>query len=397
MGKANYDFIKAGLTIAGNDLRSCYDKYGIVAGRHQYDDYWTRDAGQGCLGALELGDYEIVEKQVAFWTSFQKKDGMIPFLVRQHLPVLQFIGLKVRIPLFPKYRSHKTLYLTKVMDSNAYYVIVLCELIRRKKDKKLLIQYQKNIEAALDWYYRQMDSDFLVKEGWIGGGNDGIYKSGKTLMVSTLMYKAFLEWEELCNDFGIISDDKFIGVSKKIKETLQRDFWNGRYFIDWIGRKKYDYFDTYANLLAVMWGLPHREQSKKIVDFAYEKLYDPPFLKVVYPPYSWWRIEILNKIAFMGNYISGRDFVWSDTTGLLMGALLSIGEEERFWKVYKSFCKNIVENKGFYEVYAEKDKKPIRRFNYTSEMPYPRGTGLFLIAAFEKVHKSGGLISKPDQ
>jgi len=64
-----------------NSLRSCYSKYGILAGKHHFTDYWARDGYFAALGSLELGDFEIVNKMVNLFFSFQREDGLIPYRI----------------------------------------------------------------------------------------------------------------------------------------------------------------------------------------------------------------------------------------------------------------------------------------------------------------------------
>jgi len=49
--------IKKARAIAADCLRRCYDANGIVAGRHQFNDYWARDSFFASFGALEIKNY----------------------------------------------------------------------------------------------------------------------------------------------------------------------------------------------------------------------------------------------------------------------------------------------------------------------------------------------------
>lgn len=366
--------------IAKKELRACYDEFGIVAGRHHFDEYWTRDAGFACLGAIVLGDFDIVKKQISFWASMQRKDGMISFLSRKFFPGPIYLGLRIKIPLRPRYRSHKAFFLSEVIDSNAYFVIVFSELLKRSEDQSFLERYKSNAEKALLWYLKKMKPGaFLVAEGPIAGWNDGIYKTGKTLITNVLCYKAFKKFEDLCRQYNIEPRAEFVGIASKIKAAIQKKFWNGKYFIDWIDYKGRDYFESRANFLAVIWDVAAKEQAGNIMSFARRNLCNRPFVKTAHPNYPWYRIEILNRFIGIADYASGNGMLWSDTACLFAWALAKTGTKEKALEFLAAFSKNIVKNKGIYEVYSPQDKKPVSRWNYKSEFPYARGSALFIL------------------
>jgi len=128
--------------LAVAELRTCYDERGIVAGRHQYDDYWTRDAGFAWMAALELGDWQVAQRHLEFLSRLQRRDGMIPFLIRRHLSPFAMWDIKIRIPPRPKFRSHKSLFLSEVIDSNPWFAIGLADLVAHTREAFLLQQAQ---------------------------------------------------------------------------------------------------------------------------------------------------------------------------------------------------------------------------------------------------------------
>ena len=47
-------------------------------------------------------------------------------------------------------------------------------------------------------------------------------------------------------------------MARIVKKGINKDFWNGRYYIDWIDRKKQDYFSSTGNVLAIAWDVADR-------------------------------------------------------------------------------------------------------------------------------------------
>ena len=370
--------------IAKKELRSCYDQEGIVAGRRQYEDFWTRDAAFACLAALELDDVEMVGKHLKMLISFQKSNGAIPFLIRKNLALFSTLRLKIPIKLKAKFRSHKMFFLSEMIDSNPYFVILCCAFLKKKKDYTIPKEFSSSIELALEKSLKKVDQeDFLTKEGLLTGWDDATYKKGKTLITNILFYKAFRSWEEICEERSFEIKSDFIGVADKIRKAIQDKFWGKNYFIDWIdGDKEYRYFDSIANFLAILWNIADKEQKEKIIDFTFKKAMNPPFVKRVYPRYPWYRVEIINRILGMGGYVN--QMLWLEPICLFVMCLRKANKEQKAKKLIEAIAEIIVRDQGLYEVY-ELNKKPANRWHYKAEHPYARGAGLFILAHSKKL------------
>ncbi len=365
--------------IAARDLKSCYSRFGIVAGKRNYDDYWTRDAGFASQGALALGDFEIVKRHLELLIRFEKK-GAIPFLIREYFPGSAFVGRKIPVRLIPCYRSHKFLWLSEVIDSNAYFVIMLCEFAKASKNEKFFLNRQETVEKALKWYLPRMDrkSD-LVKENYIASWNDGIYKKGVVLTTNAIVYKAFESYLDLCQDLGVAPDRDLAEVFLKMAQGFQKVFFNGEFFSDWVDRKKYDYFDAAGNLLAIIYDLADEKQAEKILDFVKEKLYHPPLMKLCHPRYPLSKVELGNLLFGMKEYWRGKEVFWSDHVCLYALALIKQNKASEGEAVLAGFSKLVQEHNGIYEIYDRKFS-PFSAFFYRAEHPYARGAGLLVMA-----------------
>jgi len=223
----------------------------------------------------------------------------------------------------------------------------------------------------------------LAKEGLLTGWDDATYKKGKTLMTNILFYKAFRSWEQVCEEHSFKIKSDFIGVADKTRKAIQDKFWNNDYFIDWIdGDKEYRYFDSIANFLAILWDVADKKQREKIIDFAFEKAIDPPFVKRVYPSYPWYRVEIINRVLGMGGYVN--QMLWLEPICLFIMCLRKANKQKQAKKLLEAIAEVFVRDQGLYEVY-ELNKKPVNRWYYKAEHPYARGAGLFILACFKKI------------
>ncbi|OGC47850.1 hypothetical protein A3A69_02130 [candidate division WWE3 bacterium RIFCSPLOWO2_01_FULL_37_15] len=371
--------------IAIKELRECYDVRGIIAGRHHYVDYWTRDAGFALPAALEIGDTKIVENHLTMLMAYQKRNGHIPFLIRQTFPILNFLGIKLKTKLFPCYRSHKLLFLSEVIDSNAYFVISTVKYLQQSKSKSLFNEYKASLEIALLWYTDKLDKkNNLIKEGFLAGWNDGVYKSGVVFITNLLVYKAVKDYILLCKTFDILVINEIEQLYSFLKSNINDIFWNGKYFDDWVDHKRQHFFDTNANLLSIIWQFTNKDQAEKIIDYVRGNVIVKNFLKTVYPQYPNKRKEILNRLAGMGDYWGGGILFWPEPVLLYAISLIKLNRIYDATEILDNFSKIILEFNGIFEIYKLKENFfPMKTRIYLAEHPYARGAGLFIQAASE--------------
>lgn len=362
------------------ELRECYDKYGIVAGKHHYNDYWTRDAYFGWAGALKLGDTKIVNVHLQNLVKHQKINGFIPFMIRQTLPGLSFLGIKIGIKPFPKYRSHKALFTSEVIDSNACFIIGFKDYISDTQDLEFAKKHSENLKKAFEWYKNKMDRNHLVKEGLIAQWNDGIYKRGTVLITNIQIFYAALSLASILDQIKEESKG-YKEIANKIKESILKNFWNEDHLIDWINKnKKYDYIDSIANLLAMIWDLVDKENSEKILRKIKISLYDDPLVKTCFPEYPNSYVDLVNRAFGVGGYWQGKDVYWIEPALLYILALIKCNRTKEA-KIAFDKIKNLVEtHNGVYETYKKigEEYYPLKTSLYTSENPYARGAGLYL-------------------
>lgn len=370
--------------VALKEINDCNGKHGLLAGLRHYKDYWTRDAGLAFLSLSALRKYSVMKRHLETLSVYQKKNGLIPYILRENFPLLQFLGVKLPLKnLMPQYKNAKAFFTTDVADSNAYYIIGWMNLVSAQYNAKLFNRHIKSIELALGWYAKRIDpADGLVKVGIISEWNDGVYKKGKTLMTNVLVYKSFLEYLAVCGKYKKTPEKSFIPVARRIKEALDSRFFNGNYFIDWIDLKKHDFFDSNANFLSIILGVSSRAQSVKILKFASENAYFTPMMRVSVPDYPWWRLEFFNTLFGLRGYSGNGNIYWCEPALLFSLALAKVGRTDEAKQALFAFSRLVNKHGGIYELYSvNKDVLvPYSGMQYSSEHPFARGAGLFILA-----------------
>ena len=119
--------------IAVRCLRKNYSKRGILAGTNHFDDLWARDALFASLGALELGDFEVVKKVLLNLLKYQRADGLLPFRVGVKSSLLKLMGFRSNkiVPAYYDELGH-----SEVKDSNSLAVILFGEYVKKSGDLK---------------------------------------------------------------------------------------------------------------------------------------------------------------------------------------------------------------------------------------------------------------------
>lgn len=110
------------------------------------------------------------------------------------------------------------------------------------------------IYSAIQWL-QKYERNYFLHEGIFANWADVIVKTGTVLYTNVLYAEALKNFSEICalsnkSDLSEAYKQKYI----LLKEKINGDFWNGDYYIDWINEgKKYNYFSTDGNILAMLY------------------------------------------------------------------------------------------------------------------------------------------------
>lgn len=369
--------------IAKNALRMCYGRHGIKAGRHQFEAYWARDQFFASFGALRIKDCAQVKKGLHLMMEFQKEDGQIPLRVSHYALALRYIGVKIKKALGAKYRPD--LSFGAPLDQNSLFIILFCTYIKQTGDYKFARKYLETVRKALIWNIK-VGGELLLKEKGYANWADSIRKDGYVLYTNVCHYKALKDFAELQKR---LNDKRFAETCKNrdlLKTEINRKFWNGRYYVDWISEHKvHDYFATDGNLLATLWGIADKKKAKSILNFLHDHhLHEPVPTRTNYPCYNIRKTPLLLRIIGLANYHN------STVAWLWLGCIDSIVRykyisKEKAKRELYHIADTIVQFNGVYEVY-DMFGQPLKTWYYMAEHPFAWSAGLF-VEAYHAIYK----------
>jgi len=360
--------------IAKKELRDCYDKFGIVAGRHHFSDYWGRDGFFGALGSLELGDLGIVRKQIDLFYKNQRADGLIPYrLMNGPVNLGKYLGKKQKKYDFPRPNYRLRNIFQEIFDGTTLAIIFFSELgLMGEEARPDRISETKKALRYLD----KKERNGLLWDGIMAEWNDTAYKFGN-LLYSNVLYLKALSSLNLMLDKIKASDPEIKNKERQISQNLRRVLWNGKYFADWRDYKRQDYFYPFGNLLAVCWGLTTPAESQTILEEC-RKVKAGFTLETNSPRYPFFRIDLLQHLIGMGDYQNKSSLWWQPACAYAV-ALTNSGNKKQAREQLQLMAKRIVANQGVYECY-DRSGIPLKRLFYKSEHPFAWSAGMFVWA-----------------
>jgi len=380
--------IKKAYELAVRSLRKLYTIEGIMTGKNHFVDYWARDNVFACLGALEIGDDEIVRKTLNLHLNHQRKDGLLPFRVgdSRFFLVARTLGLNIRGKDKPCFREDKRL-IESPTDQNSLIVILFREYLRKTRKISFLRANIEKLEKSILWHKtKNEDSDPLIEEDYYSTWADNVKKRGKVLYTNVCYCYATKCLSEM---FLLLGDYKkseyYEKKANNLKKYIFKIFWNSRYFIDWVGKKRYDYFSTDGNVLAIIWGITNPEQSRQIEitleNFGINR-YVPSLTNVPKYP-SRVASSILLRLVGMSDYHNGLCWLWLGAADAI--AKNKVGMRGEAIENLATIAKIALDYGSFCEIY-EKKGKPVHRFFYKSEKDFAWSIGTF-IWAYHQIYK----------
>ena len=382
--------VKSAYETAKRNLRSNYRRNGVNAGHNQFSDFWTRDFCFASFGMTKLGDYDMVKRAIENYLKNQKPDGMIPFIIGTKHFMLKYLGFQMR-DKSPAYGDHKSR--SAVIDQNPLIVIASLNYVKESKDNAFAKRHFEELKKTVDWCIsRCPDDSLLIEERYFANWADSVKKNGKVLYTNVCFFKAVEEFAELCR----ISNEKVLHVhykdlARKIKSSINEEFWNGKYYSDWIEKgKKHDFFATDGNVLAIMWGISDKDKAKKILSYIDKIKIDHPVpCRTNYPGYPSKYESMIMRLILLEDY-HNNSLAW-----LWLGCCLAIakdkaGMKEEARQTLKRIAEVINRYRMVYEVY-ESNGQPVRRLIYKSETHFSWSSGMFIYAASQILSKSSTL------
>jgi glycogen debranching enzyme len=376
------DVLGEAISIAKKDLRDCYGQDGILAGTHQFSDYWARDGFFASLGSLKLKDFDIAKKNLSLFLSHAKK-GQLPLRMGKSSAGIVFSYIfpgviKDRHPVYPIDKSSGF-----PVDQNSLFVIAFHEYAKAARDKLFLVENMMKAEEILQWNFKNdRDKDLLIEEKEYCNWADSIKKRGKVLYTNICHCHALMCMSELYHVLGNkTKSEKYKHMHEKVKKKINEIFWNGEHYIDFIyGEKHYNFFSTDGNILAIIWKIADRERAKHIEEASH--IFDVNEIpsQCVHPDYPSRMVSPQLKLLGLGDYHNGLSWIWLGSLNAL--AKYRLGMKKEAIEILERISSLIIEYRGVYEVY-EKTGVPVNRLIYKAEQPFAWSAGLFIYAASE--------------
>jgi glycogen debranching enzyme len=365
--------------LAKRALIACNSPLGFIAGTHHFVDLWARDGLFATLGANKYGLSAASKKTIETFLSFQRADGLVPYLIlRSRMTIGKYFNRHsfYQTPI-ARFRSNQSGGI--VPDGGLLAVIAATDYVRTKSDRVFARKQYGSLVRAFAWYPRKFGNG-LIREWFLCEWADAVLKVGCTLYTNMLYWKAAQEMMYLARLLKR-SDDViyYESIANRLYEVIQKKFWNGLFFADWIDYARHDYIATHANMMAIVWGLATKQQAHIILTYARTYCWNGWTLESNYPRYEWWRIPLLQRVAGMADY-HNRGCMWLQPGIWYAMALHSVKQSALAKEVMDVIAKKIVDAGEVYEVF-EKNGLPVARRLYRSEGPFAWTAGLFLKAA----------------
>ncbi len=373
--------INQALKIASDNLRACYSKEGIFAGLHHFKDYWARDSFFASYGSLVKEDYDIVRQNLKLFLRNINAEGQIPLRIGKNSLgiVFSFYGFNLgkRKAVYKTDKSHK-----KTVDQNSLFIISLYEYMKATKDKKFLANNIEKVEKVMKWnFLNDKDKDLLIEENEYCNWADSIKKKGKVLYTNVCHCHALYCISKVYEKSGDKNKSKtYLNLHKKVKNKINELFWSGEHYLDWIdSNKRYNYFSTDGNILAILWDIADKEKARHIEEASHIFDINEIPSQCVHPNYPDNYVSLQTKLLGLKDYHNGLSWLWLGCINAL--AKNKLGMKKKAIELLDKISSLIIKHRHVYEVYDKNG--PVKRFFYKAESPFAWSSGLFIYAVKE--------------
>lgn len=261
------------------------------------------------------------------------------------------------------------------------------DYVKQSHDIEFLKENYMKIKKSMDWTAKQdKDKNILINEFFGANWSETALKHGEIMFTNACYYKALKDFSALSAMIKEKANEKkYAGMAEKLKKELNRKFWNGSYYIDWIDSKKQDYFSSTGNVLAIAWGLADKKKSVKIQNFIKKNNLDRVPMMTNYPKYPFYKIFLINSIFGMPGYHNGLSWPWIGCFDAI--AKYKIGMKKESKDELKRIAKLICDYDTCSEVYDKKGKR-LKTLFYRSEDRFSWTAGMFVFAFHEIMKKN---------
>lgn len=376
------DTIRRAYQIAVRDLRACYNPEGIVAGRLHFNAYWARDGFWASFGALALGDTDQVRAHLDIFIRFQRPNGELPVRVEH---VGHTFGRHHTQRMTPKALYRAGTVFAEPLDPTALFVIAAREYFQRTGDEAFCGRFEPAMDRAMAWLMRHdRDGDAILENRYLAGWMDSILKKDKVFDLNLIYYEGLRACQTIKQVLGHTADaQRFRGAADRLHDALQRVFWNGAYFTDWVRGTRRGGFSSDGNILAIFFGTAPDPQSHQIArhieDHGLDR--DTP-LRTCDPVYSLSQVFPFYIVVGMPDY--HRTLVWPWLGTIHAVNKFRLGRKDAAISDLARIGEWYTRRNAVAEIYTPEGQPVSRRF-YQAEVPFAWNAGLYVYA----VHTMG--------
>ncbi|MCW1301692.1 MAG: hypothetical protein OH316_00965 [Candidatus Parvarchaeota archaeon] len=215
-----------------HSISRCIGRFGFYASSDRYKyEYWTRDLFYSLEPLIRLGLGDKVKQHLSIIWKDQRKDGMLPRYFLDHrykwVPRKFYLELRGRkfLRTIKARNTIETRYRHWTVDSSMLAVLATYKFSRMTGDEEFLRKLRKNISLAV----KSIES--LRVDGFVRGGD---WRDS----LPELEFKFLLS-----NNVMLYSVYKAVGKDSEadeLKRAINRRFWNGVHYADFIGSKNTD-------------------------------------------------------------------------------------------------------------------------------------------------------------
>jgi len=372
--------IEQAIEIAKKDLRACYKENGIQTGSRKV--YWSWDSFFASFGSLEIGDFDVVKKNLQLYLNYQNAAGNIPKRIANPLYPLRY--LKIPISENPKKQRPNysgPYYTGKSLAQCPVFIIGFYQYVKKAGDKKFLRLNYKKLKLIIEFLSQHTYHDGLLRESFGGGWAESVLKRGAITYTNVCYAESLNLMRKMALMVGKSADAKnYHQCYLKVKDSLDKKLWhdnNGEFYSDWYGFSRHHYFTSDGNMLAILWNIADDKKTIKINMQINKLLKEAKYpLPLTTDRYYFWRIYFANQIGGIKNYHVRFSWLWLGCVAALVK--LKIGEKAAATKILRAIADAIVKNGSVHEIY--KNGKPVHLLFYKSETPWAWGAGLFIYA-----------------
>src|SRR3989344_517982 len=316
-------------------IKKCIGTKGVWASSSRYKyQCWTRDfviATEDII--LGWGQHDIVKKHLSELAKRQYADGRIPIMFLDH--AFRWLAIKT----WNSIRNRRLSFLLKgyfskdgvgqlshwTKDSEILFSLGLAKYAVTTGDRTFLDKYKNQIEKALSYVEAN-----LMKDGLTAGGD---WRDTRLDLDDKFL---------LTNNCFLFQAYFLLGKSEKaeaIKNKINKDFWNGSHYRDYLGVNN---FDTLGNALAILFDVAPSNYFESIFSSAenLDTQYGYKLNDVTLPPKSKEETEIMLKTNQFG-------VIWQFIHGFMILAAIKAGKLDLAKRQFEKWNKL----DGFFEFY----------------------------------------------